>query len=443
MNILIIIPGNSIEEVHSSLADKLSGPTASIVEFKSSARYSQFGTKEASILLSAAEELAGPRVYLKSVEKKVHTSLGFLGGFLASESPTVSSFFETREALVSTTANFTDEQHIVLDAAIFKRMCIYGLHMDLCAYSIDGFRNTYLPNLVLGLKRTYGLRFCDDFKKICSAVIEQLQATHKISDKQYGSDGAHPMMPFDADHIFSHMPNGWEFRFTFKAHVSIGLNCGARGVSLCAVTWNDISDVTVQKTEAGLFYQFTLTLKKTKGGRINHTLRFEGFAGDFRATNAAYHMNMLCLDVFNITLDNLSSIPKIARNALVFQCSTPDVFSGRVSMVSKYSGYGEHFFTAHSLRSGFICTATIQKYLSVGKVVGGSAQNSDILFTTGIVGLWVPGSNAQVGYLKDVMRQTIVASRLVGSSPLDTPGLSEDDKLFLINTLGVDTLYFS
>ena len=393
---------------------KLVSSAISVAGGQGRGKYGNFSAKEVLLFQTLLHEFSSkPVVFKNSVEKKIHTAMSFFDAFLK---------------MRNLSYNEIDE---VLDAELIRNMCIFAFHKDLCGYSIEGFIQTYLPNLALGLKRkNHALH--EDYRKIAYGVVERLKQEGNLISDQFGGEGANPLMYFDANYMFQNIPNGWDQAYSFKAHVSVGLCCGARGVSLCQIEWNNITNV--QQLEAPnsneIMVQVTLKIILSKGGDVNHSITFQGFLSDSSATNPVFHLDMLCLLKFGVSLAQLSKISLKEKNCLIFECKEPDQFSQRLSKVSYYCGYEEGFFTAHSLRSGYICSATIQKYLK------GSANNFDILFLTGIVALWIPNSTSQICYLKDALRRVLVSNIMIGETENQFKGLSKEDSNFLKDVFG-------
>jgi hypothetical protein len=100
-------------------------------------RYSKFGQAEAALLADEASD--GPVLYKASVEKKIHTSMAFYAEFKAMS--TLSFAFESSGSNTSLS---------VMPVDVFASLIKFGLHSDLCHYSVDGFLHTYLPNLETG-----------------------------------------------------------------------------------------------------------------------------------------------------------------------------------------------------------------------------------------------------------------------------------------------------
>jgi hypothetical protein len=370
------------------------------IEKKSSDRrssyghYSKFGEAEAALL--ADETSDGPVKYKASVEKKIHTSLQFYSEFKAFSS--LSFDFETvaSEGLL-----------VSMPIDVFKSLIKFGLHADLCHYSVDGFLNTYLPNLETGLRRKFSVVFPSDYMRIAHGVKERLEEKGKISEAQYGGGGAEPLMQFDLQHIFDHMPLGWSHCYLLKAFMSLGLCCGARGVSLVNLKWKHLKIILNRAPESDLvFVTLTVNITVTKGGRTDHSVTFQGDANDSSCMNPFYHLNLLCLWLTKKSLLNLDEFSKSELDSLIFD-SSADAMSGHIRVTCYNSGYPKDFFTSHSLRSGFLCCMVIYKYLNPQI----ARDDNDVLFISGIVAGWVPKAKAQLRYIKDALKRVLVSNR--------------------------------
>jgi hypothetical protein len=107
----------------------------------------------------------------------------------------------------------------VMPVNVFASLVKFGLHSDLCHYSVDGFLHTYLPNLETGLRRDMHVTLPSDFLRIAHGVKERLENKGKIAESQ----SAGPLMQFDLEHIFAQMPLGWSHCYHLKAFTSLGL----------------------------------------------------------------------------------------------------------------------------------------------------------------------------------------------------------------------------
>ena len=384
-------------------------------------RYSKFGAEEAAIL--AGQETGSPIRYKNSVEKKIRASLAFYSEFKAMS--TLSFEFETLGSEKSLSVMPTD---------VFTSLIKFGLHADLCHYSVDGFLNTYLPNLETGLRRDFHVVFPLEYMRLAHGVKERLEEKGKIAESQYGGGGAEPIMQFDLQHMFNNMPLGWTHCYLLKAFMSLGLCCGARGVSLTNLRWQHLKVITNRAPGSDTVYvTLTVNITVTKGGRTDHSVTFQGDATDSSCMNPFYHLNLFCLQMLKKPLFDVSTFSKDELNMLLFD-STTDAMSGLVRVACYNSGYPKDFFTCHSLRSGFLCCMVIHKYLN--PLV--ARDDNDVLFISGIVAGWVPRAKAQLRYIKDALKGVLVANRA-----LESPFAHVEDpkvRTWLIEELGANSL---
>jgi hypothetical protein len=382
-------------------------------------RYSKFGEAEAALLADEASD--GPVRYKASVEKKITTSLSFYSEFKAMS--TLSFDFELTGS---------EKSLSVID--VFQSLIKFGLHADLCHYSVDGFLNTYVPNLETGLRRNLHIALPSDHMRIAHGVKERLAEKGKINEAQYGGGGAEPLMQFDLQHIFDHMPLGWSHCYLLKGFMSLGLCCGARGVSLVNLKWKHLKIITNRAPNSDVVYvTLTVNITVTKGGRIDHSVTFQGDSNDSSCMNPFYHLNLLCVQMLKKTLFDVSTFSKTELNLLLFD-STTDAMSGLIRVACYNSGYPKDFFTCHSLRSGFLCCMVIHKYLNPQV----ARDDNDVLFISGIVACWVPKAKAQLRYIKDALKRVLVANRA-----LESPFAQVEDpkiRTWLIEELGANSL---
>jgi hypothetical protein len=293
-------------------------------------RYSKFGAEEAAIL--AGQETGSPIRYKNSVEKKIRTSLAFYAEFKAMS--TLSFEFE---------ALGSEKFLSVMPTDVFTSLIKFALHADLCHYSVDGFLNTYLPNLETGLRRDFHVVFPLEYMRLAHGVKEQLEEKGKIAESQYGGGGAEPIMQFDLQHMFDNMPLGWTHCYLLKAFMSLGLCCGARGVSLTNLRWQHLKVITNRAPLSDILYvTLTVNITVTKGGRTDHSVTFQGDATDSSCMNPFYHLNLFCLQMLKKPLFDVSTFSKAELNMLLFD-STTDAMSGLIRVASYNSGYPKDF----------------------------------------------------------------------------------------------------
>ncbi len=317
---------------------------------------------------------------------------------------------------------------------MFCSLIKFGLHADLCHYSVEGFLHTYLPNLETGLRRNLHVALPPDYMRIAHGVKERLEAKGKIAESQFSGGGAEPIMQFDLEHMFKHMPLGWAHCYLLKAFMSLGLSCGARGVSLVSLRWKHLKIITNRAPRSDIVYvTLTVNITVTKGGRTDHSVTFQGDATDSSCMNPFYHLNLLCLWLTKKSLSNLDEFSKSELDCLIFD-SSADAMSGYIRVACYNSGYPKDFFTSHSLRSGFLCCMVIYKYLNPQI----ARDDNDVLFISGIIAGWVPKAKAQLRYIKDALKRVLVANRSLGSPFAHV----EDPKIrtWLIEELGANSL---
>jgi uncharacterized protein YbcV (DUF1398 family) len=230
------------------------------------------------------------------------------------------------------------------------------------------------------------------------------------------------------------MPLGWSHCYLLKAFMSLGLCCGARGVSLVNLRWQHLKVITSRAPDSNVVYvTLTVNITVTKGGRTDHSVTFQGDAADSSCMNPFYHLNLLCLQLTKKTLFDASTFSKAELGMLIFD-STTDAMSGLIRVACHNSGYPKDFFTCHSMRSGFLCCMVIHKYLNPQV----ARDDNDVLFISGIVAGWMPKAKAQLRYIKDALKRVLVANRALVSPFAHV----EDPKIrsWLIEELGANSL---
>lgn len=78
----------------------------------------------------------------------------------------------------------------------------------------------------------------------------------------------------------------------------------------------------------------------------------------------------------------------------------------RFKSAASKAGYPDGLLSFHSLRSGFLCSALIKSGTD-------ESARTAVLEQTAFVAGWVPGGRAQIGYVKENGKRTIISTNLV------------------------------
>ena len=149
----------------------------------------------------------------------------------------------------------------------------------------------------------------------------------------------------DANDIVEGIPDNWYLKKEMSAAILLASECGARAISICNLKLDDISVLPTGETRV----KFDYGKGRRKWGHLI-TLSAE--------SNAAKWLRLLESDI---------------------SCSE-DVLNSRFQTCSELAGYEKGYFSFHSLRSGFACSA----FVTCGRT-------NSVLEDTGFVGGWKVG----------------------------------------------------
>ena len=146
-------------------------------------------------------------------------------------------------------------------------------------------------------------------------------------------------------------------------------------------------------------------LRVTKGNPFwNHTVTLEGSIIK-SPLDVVYWLNLHLTQNHGTSLSDISRWTDSVKDRPLWNMST-DVMRERFKVRVISAGFPAKMFSFHSLRSGFLCSALLK---------AGSDKNalSAVLENTAFVAGWIPNRPAQLRYVKESVKRTIVATRLI------------------------------
>lgn len=288
--------------------------------------------------------------------------------------------------------------------------------------------------------------------------------------KEYGDQGSrnrHALLHQDAVHIIRCMPSWLTSRAAEASLLLFATGCGARGITCADVRLCDVRPLVCEGSEQSALNEEQSTTvtcfvvvrqRTTKGQRNwNHETTFEGSPFDDSAENFVYWLRLHIWEAFGLAWDPFCKLAADRKlpDAKLWKWSSVAMNAMLVSR-AKLAGYPEKMFTFHSCRKGtlscaidevsmqcevaIVCTAmclwqrvqamptsnTILGCNCVALLVAGficsailennTQSDSGMLETTAHVAGWLPGGTAQLRYVGENCKRTIVCTRLVRSA---------------------------
>ena len=248
--------------------------------------------------------------------------------------------------------------------------------------------------------------------------------------KDHNGTGQAPCLPEDLVRILRAMPTDLDFYEAQCFCFSYGLSCGPRSISVDSLINGFISEVvesttTFSKVTKKPLLLVSLTQPKVKGNHnANKTTTIEGDVDTRSFYDTVYLLERFVIKKFgpkyslrdHKTWSDVKLNPEWAqlKDLKLFHWGSPSAMSQCFNDRATRAGYPRGHFTFHSLRAGFLCATIINCNLS------NSGATNDALVLASMVGGWVPGGTAQKRYIKLVMGECVVGSRLM-TEPRNRP----------------------
>lgn len=196
---------------------------------------------------------------------------------------------------------------------------------------------------------------------------------------------------------------------------------GARAITMINVKLGNIKAFTKSSdrttVDSKLLWTVQILYEVTKNNPAwNHTVTLEGLTDVRDDGDAVYWLEQhlqqrwkRSLHDFNKWKDNLSAAEKDHR---LWDWVLPTSMAAAFSKAAEEAGFPRHYFSYHSLRAGFICSA-----LQEATLCDNPKDRQTVIERTAAIAGWKAGGPAQMGYLKDQATATIIATRVVGGGP--------------------------
>jgi hypothetical protein len=303
-------------------------------------------------------------------------------------------------------ADYCHEEPWPLDcklASAFIRFC--GMH---ACYSVNSIEDVILPSLKRLAEEISGAKINTEATQYLSNAMRDVRRSKKTGLNKHGKDAA---IAKDIKRIISLTPRTHVERSSEASAWLCALYTGARALTMAAVLLGDIIGVTIPDRSKPDEVIVRIRFTRTKGlSAWNHVVSIEGHLTLENDMDFVYHLNRHLYLTFGVYLQGYELWTTILRpeqlETVLWRWnanSMREVFKKR----AEYAGYPRGMLAFHSLRAGFICSAII-------KAGTDRQQVAAVLEHTAYVAGWTPLGRAQMHYVKDSVKRTIVSNRLVG-----------------------------
>lgn len=284
-----------------------------------------------------------------------------------------------------------------------------------CSYAPESIRCVVLPCLKHLNREVTGTEVNSSEWKSILIFAAQIIKTHP---RESSSDGKDPAFYSDVIRIIDHMPSVYCDKAREAAAYLLSLYTGARAITISSMTLSDIVRVVKSEGKENLLIQMRFNV--TKGNRNwGHVVTLSGSPKEEKTENVVYWLEKYLNDVKKVSLVQRESWDIKGREKESLFLLSPDCLRERFKRAAAFTGYPPLLLAYHSLRSGFLCSALIEAWDDEDK-------KKAVLENTAIVAGWAPLQRAQMRYVKDCAKRTIVANRLVTKETESPPVLMEE-----------------
>lgn len=289
-----------------------------------------------------------------------------------------------------------------------------------CAKSASYAHSTIYSVIIPSLKRLHCMHMKVDM--IPLDIKRAMQNVYAFVKRAYPHlaqvQSRAPCTTRDIEHIINSTPKGDCGKAEQASCWLTAGQTGARVVTMAHVTVGDIVSVRPSSRKGPDGNPMLLTkimFNVTKGNRHwHHKVSLEGQTSVESGCDAVFWLEKHLLSSVGLSLHKHSEwqlSPELQKRKMWHW--NVDAMSAAFKTACELAGFPSELFSFHSLRAGFICSAVIEEALKQGDV-SDSAKHA-IMEATAFVAGWKPNGPAQQGYIKDVLKSNLIASRLVSS----------------------------
>lgn len=267
-------------------------------------------------------------------------------------------------------------------------------------YATGSIEDVIVPSLRRLHQRIVGEDVPADVSECISQAYRDIKnsRSHKARD-----DGKHPAIAADVRRIVEVTPENLPTKAAEASLWIIAVSTGARAITCANVALSDIKRVYFTGGDNCIVQ---IRYRVTKGdANWNHDVSIEGEIDRKTPLNAVYWLNQHLTTSFGLCLRSFNDWNITSTDISLWGMSKDsmrETFKDRAIR----AGFPAKLFSFHSLRAGFLCSALLRAGSNAGAV-------RSILENTAFVAGWVPHQAAQLRYVRDCARRTIIASRLV------------------------------
>lgn len=279
-------------------------------------------------------------------------------------------------------------------------------------YAVSTIEDVIAPSLKR-LHREFTDTPCSE--DINESIALAIRDVKRSPSQLKGPDGKAPATLSDVKIIIEKTPEGVPTKAAESSLWLFALTTGARAITCFNVQVCDIINVISKAGSGNVLIQ--ILLRVTKGNQNwGHTVTVEGDPKKKSNLNIAFWLNEHLKQRFGLQLESFHMWPEQPNFANIWSWSK-DSMRQLFKTRADFAGFPYTKFSFHSLRAGFICTAIMNAGISNDAIKA-------VLEHTAYVAGWVPGQTAQMRYVKDCVKRSIVSSRLVLSAEeLESDGI--------------------
>jgi hypothetical protein len=259
--------------------------------------------------------------------------------------------------------------------------------------------------IIPSLKRIHRERTgSDPSPAIVCCMSNALRDVRRSPSCRRGAGGKQPAIVSDVEHIVKCMPDGLPSKAGEASLFLTSVSTGARAITCDNLLVGDIKRFLFSEDSCKILLQ--IEFRVTKGNpKWDHEVTLEGDFTTCSPNNVVYWLELHLLRTFEISIQDIDFWREDVKIQKVWpwgRDSMRELFKSRAMK----AGFPANLFSFHSMRAGFLCSALL-------KAGTDSNQINAVLEHTGHIAGWKPGKAAQLRYVKEAAKRTIVATRVV------------------------------
>jgi hypothetical protein len=244
-----------------------------------------------------------------------------------------------------------------------------------------------------------------------------------------------PCRVIDLREIIGQMPPGLEDIGRRAACWLLAGQTGARSITMVNIKLCDIlsfrlvSDRCMKGGKPLYVVSICYNVAKNISKDWGHSVALEGQTEVRDDEDAVYWLERHLKDNFGLSLHNRASwvLSVEQENTPLFLWFSTDAMAEAFATACEKAGFPSRYFTFHSLRAGFICSALTDALNS-----NNPKERQAIIERSALIAGWKPGGPSQMLYIKMQAIRSLIASRVSGGGPANAePARSDTDPALL------------